>query len=233
MCMNLIRNGLLAAVLVGAGALPLEAQNQETNASPGSGAAPPNAAHPAPAISAAGEAGQGWAAPPAAPPAAASSVEVDNLLKLLQSGVSKDVIRAYIETSAAVPQLSAADIVRLKERGLPDDLTLALMKRRVQLLAQATQANASNAVPTNVTGSVSLDALIAALQRRQVSGGGLDPEGYDYFRYYYLTPRAIASANEQIFSSYRALPGYGPYGFGYRLPGAFGPYPLAPRFPGP
>jgi hypothetical protein len=91
----------------------------------------------------------------------------------------------------------------------------------------------SNSVPTKVTGTVSLDALIAALRSRQFNGGYLDPEGYDYFRHYYLTPRAIASANERIFSSYGALPGYAPHAFGYRSPGMFRPYPFAPRLSGP
>ena len=163
-------------------------------------------------------------------PTAPVSAGVEELLKMLQAGVSKDVIRAYIETSQAVPQLSASDIVKLKERGLPDDLTLALMKRKAELATEARQASASNSAPAKVTGTISLEALIAALQSRQFNGGSLDPEGYDYFRYYYLTPRAIASANEQIFSSYRALPDYGPYSFGYQTPWAFRSYTFRQGF---
>jgi hypothetical protein len=231
---SLVRKWLVAALLVGLNGLPAQAQNAGTGAPPAPESAPPGAAHPAPQAPAIGKPGQSQSSAPLAQGAASSPVGVEQLLKMLQAGVSKEVIRAYIDTAQAVPQLSAADIVTLKERGVPDDLTVALMKRKAELAAQARQTSASNAVPTKVAGAVSLDALVAALQSRQLNGGSLDPEGYDYFRYYYLTPRAIAAANEQVFSSYRALPGYPSYSYDYwSSPWAFRSQPFAPCLPGP
>ena len=149
------------------------------------------------------------------------------------AGVSKDVMQAYIETAPVVPHLSAADIVALKEHGMPDELTLALLKRGAELAAQAKPAAASPEAPARVTGTISLNELAAVLRSSQLNPGQLDPEGYDYFRYYYLFPRTIASANERILSSYPAFPAYGPCSSGYVSPLSWRPRSFAPQFQGP
>ncbi len=100
---------------------------------------------------------------------------------MLQAGISKDVLKAYIETAQVAPP-SAADLVTLKERGAPDELTLALVKRGAELTAQANQASASNATPARVSGTVGLNELLAAFRSGRLNSGYLDPEGYDYFR---------------------------------------------------
>jgi len=102
---------------------------------------------------------------------------------MLQAGVSKDVVKTYIETAQVASPLSAADIVMLKEHGVPDDVTVALIKRGAELAAQANQPGTGTPAPAKVTGTTSLDALVAALRRGQLNPGYLDPEGYDYFRY--------------------------------------------------
>jgi len=61
----------------------------------------------------------------------------------------------------------------------------------------------------------------------------LDPESYDYFQYYYLYPRTLASVNERIYSSYPWVAGYPGYAYGYGAPWGFGGRPLARQFPGP
>ena len=223
---------LVAAVLVGVQGWPALAQVQQPGASPA-----PNSAlsQPAPLAPAAASAVPADSPAPTAASAAPAqtSVGAEQLLKLLQAGVAKDVIRAYIQTATTVPPLSATDIVTLKEHGLPDDLTVALMKRQAELAAQADHARASNAAPARLSGTVSLDALVAALRTSKPSGGYLDPEGYDYFQYYYLNPRAIASANQRIFSSYPPSAFFPGYPIGYGSPWAFRPRPFGPTFPGP
>ncbi len=54
-----------------------------------------------------------------------------------------------------------------------------------------------------------------------LSYAAFDPEGYDYFRSYYLLPRTLASVNERL-SSYNA-----PFSYGYGPPLVF-----SPRFSG-
>jgi hypothetical protein len=162
------------------------------------------------------------ASEPEAKNSTANRTGIDEILKMFQAGVSKDVIRTYIETAQNLTLLSATDIVTLKERGLPDELTTAWMKRSAELSARASEAASSNAAPAKVTGNVSLEALAAAIRRGQANSGRLDPESYDYFQYYYLTPRSIASANERIYSAPPFAP-YTPYGPGYYSPWSFGP----------
>jgi hypothetical protein len=96
-----------------------------------------------------------------------------------------------------------------------------------ELSAQANQASGSNATPAKVTGTVSLNELLAAFRSGRFNSGNLDPEGYDYFRYYYLYPRTLASANERLYSSptFPACPTWSP---GYYSPWAFRPRPFAP-----
>ena len=178
------------------------------------------------------KAGQNEPAEPRATSPTQRPTGVDEILKMLQAGVSKEVMKTYIETAPVASPLSAADIVTLKEHGVPDDLTMALMKRGAELAAQASQAGASNAAPAKVSGTTSLEALVAALRSGQFNAGRLDPEGYDYFRYYYLYPRTLASANERLFSS-PSSPAFPGYSFGYYPPWGFRPRPFAPQFPGP
>jgi hypothetical protein len=110
---------------------------------------------------------------------------------------------------------------------VPDDVTVALIKRSAELTAQASQAGGTNTAPAKSSGTISLDALVAAIRRGQFSSGQLDPEGYDYFRYYYLYPRTLASANERLFSS-PGFPVYPPYSRGYYSPWGFRPGPFGP-----
>jgi hypothetical protein len=145
---------------------------------------------------------------------------------MLQAGVSKEVLKAYIETAQIAPP-NAADLVTLKERGAPDELTLALVKRGAELTAQANQASASNATPAKVSGTASLDELLAAFRSGRLNSGYLDPEGYDYFRYYYLYPRTLDSANQRLFSS-PTFPSYPAWSPGYYSPWAFHPRPFVP-----
>jgi hypothetical protein len=179
------------------------------------------------------QAGQSQNSEPRAKTPTQYQASVDEILKMVQAGVSKEVMKSYIETTPVAPHLSAADIVTLKEHGLPDELTVALMKRGAELAAQAKPAGANTEAPAKVSGTISLNELAAVLGSGQLNPGQLDPEGYDYFRYYYLFPRTLASANERLLSSYPAFPVYGPCSPGYASPWSSRPRSFAPQFPGP
>ncbi|MGO8926423.1 MAG: hypothetical protein ACLQU3_05975 [Limisphaerales bacterium] len=224
---NLAWEWLVAGLLVGLQALSAPAQNEQTGtASPSEPATAqmPNSASAKPGTV---TAGQNEPSEPGAKSPTSQPASIDQILKMFQAGVSKEVMKAFIETAQVASPLSAADIVTLKEHNLPDDLTVALIRRGAEFTAQANQAGASNALPAKVSGTISLDALIAAIRRGQFNSGHLDPEGYDYFRYYYLYPRTLASANERLFSSptFPIYPGYSP---GYYSPWGFRPAPFAP-----
>jgi hypothetical protein len=145
------------------------------------------------------------------------SVGIDEILKMEQAGISKEVIKTYIDNSPIPYNLSASDLIALKERGVTDDLTTALMKRGAVVRAQANQA----AVPGSAEPRASASGASLGPDRR----GHLDPEGYDYFWYYYLYPRTLASANQRFYSSGAPLDFY-PYSYGYYQPAPFRPLPF-------
>jgi hypothetical protein len=229
---NLACKWLMAVLLAGLWSLPAAAQNRPTGAPSAAESATPQLPSSASIKLATVKAAQNEPSEPVVKGPIHPVVGVSQLLKMLQAGVSKEVMKTYIETAQVASPPSAADIITLKEHGLADDLTEALIKRGAELTAQASQARASNAVPARASSAVSLDALVAALRGGQFSSGHLDPEGYDYFRYYYLYPRTIASANERLFSS-PPFSMYPPYSAGYYSPWGFRPGPFPPQFPGP
>ncbi len=131
---------------------------------------------------------------------------------MLQAGVSTDIIKAYIENSPVAYDLSAADLIALKQQAVPDALTMAMMKRGAALRMQAQQA-------------ATLAASRRADSRTNRRSYGLDPESYDYFQYYYLYPRTLAAANQRFYSTGTSSPGFAPYGNGFYGPPVFWPLP--------
>ena len=229
---NVLRKWLVAGVLVGLPGLSAPAQNGQTVTSTPSESATSQSTGGASMKPVVINTGRSETSDPGTRTVTQYPTGVDEILKMVDAGVSKDVMTTYIATAQVAPHLSAADLVTLKEHRVPDDLTVALMKRGTELAAQARQTGASNEVPAKVSGTISLNELVAMLRSGQSSPGHLDPEGYDYFRYYYLYPRTLASANERIFSSY-PYPLYPAYSPGYGSPWGFRPRAFAPQFPGP
>lgn len=228
---NLARKWLMAGLLAGLQASLASAQNGQTGTPSPSESSPPQIPNSASTKPANVRAVQNEPSDPSAKSPTHPLGAIDEILKMLEAGVSKEVMKTYIETARDASPLSAADIITLKEHSLPDDLTVALIKRRAELTAQANEAGASKAVPVRVSGTTSLDTLVAALRSGQFNAGRLDPEGYDYFRYYYLYPRTLASANERLFSS-PTSPAFPGYSFGYYPPWGFRMRSFAPQFPG-
>jgi hypothetical protein len=127
-------------------------------------------------------------------PVVAYSPGVEELLKLADKGVSKEVMKALVESSSSPYTPTAADIIALKERGVADEVVTAMFKRAPATTAPTAPPNLGVAVP--------------AVVRELSSGGQLDPESYDFWYYHYAYPRALSS-------SYRTLAPYQP-GYSYR-----------------
>jgi hypothetical protein len=145
-----------------------------------------------------------WVASAAAqetkPATDAASPGVAEILKMTDAGVNQDVIMAYIEASASAPQPTEKDVIAMKEHKVSDEVVKLLLKRGAT--ARTESIKAKN------------EAVMNVMESRRQATGGVDPESYDYFRTYYLQPRALASANQRLY------PYFGPYaGRGY----AFGP----------
>ncbi len=147
---------------------------------------------------------------------------VVQVLKLLDAGVSQPVIQAYIEQTPITQPLSAADILALKEKGIPDGLTVALLKR----------AAATPAMRTAPTPQLRANSVPPPQPNRRQGYAVMDPESYEFWWYHYAYPRALAAANERLFSSYRPFL-ESPNDYGYYPPFAFPPQPPMRRFSQP
>ena len=143
------------------------------------------------------------------------SPAVQAVLRMTEAGVSLEVIKTYVECSASVDPLTDADIIALKQHDVADGIVTALM----------TQGAKRRALEDQRKNELAARALAA----RDRHLGGLDPESYEYFQYYYLQPRASASAYQRL------SPYLGPRNYYY-----YGPSPnyrfrhrdyRGPRFP--
>ncbi len=138
-------------------------------------------------------------------PAPPLSLGMNEILKMVDAGVSSPVIKTYIECSAIPYQPTGADVIVLKQHHAADEIVTLLLKRGARVRTAIAQARK--------------DVLERALSARNAASGGLDPESYEYFQHYYLQPRALASAYERLAPYYNG----GPYPYGYP--------PLNPGFP--
>src|ERR1019366_3825598 len=136
---TLLPKWLVAGVLVAVQGLSAPAQDAQPDPAPPSAPTAPQVASNPPLKPAIVTTRQGDPSAPGAKSAMQQPAGVDEILKLLQAGVAKDVIKTYIETAQVASPLSAADLVTLKEHGVPDELTVALMKRGAELTAQVNQ----------------------------------------------------------------------------------------------
>jgi hypothetical protein len=204
---RMIATTLVAATLT----LIASAQDAQTNAP----------AAPDPASAKAGSKSAQTPGPKDQPAAPASKAQkqyspgVADILKLLQAGVSKDVIKAFVEHSSVVYQLTADDIVALKQQGVPDDLITTMVQRGMPAAGQGGPVLPRPPNPGASPAQVSTPSE------------GIDPEGYEFWWYHYAYPRALASANERLFSSY--APFYGYSGYAYSPYGFYPALPFQPR----
>jgi hypothetical protein len=163
------------------------------------------------------------ATPAAAADKAALSAGIEEILKMVDAGVSKEVIKAYVENSPIAYNPNAADLIALKERAVTDDITTVLVKRGAEVRAQASQASASAAVAQASTGAASPNAAAPAYADNNPGYATLDPESYDFWWYYYAYPRTLAYANQRVFSGYP--------GFSYSAPYYYSSYRSLPFRP--
>jgi len=91
------------------------------------------------------------AAPPAKPsgirktePSVRLSFGVDEVVKMYQGGVEADVILNYVENSSVPYHLSAEEIVRLHDLGVPSPIVTALIRHGAKVQQQAAAAYAQS-----------------------------------------------------------------------------------------
>jgi hypothetical protein len=120
---------------------------------------------------------------------------VEAILRMVRAGVSKDVVKTYIENSRPLV-VTPDEVIALKEQSVPDEITTALLKRGAA--AQASVASSGG-------GERDLQDRPAAPRVR------MDPESYEFWWYHYAYPRTLAFAYERLYPHYPVSPFLSPW----------------------
>jgi hypothetical protein len=89
-----------------------------------------------------------WATNAVAESAVTFSAGVGDVLRMVDAKVDPQVIRTFVENSTVAYNLSAAEIIALKTRGVPDDLVASMIARGAQLRAKGATSNPSSTTTT-------------------------------------------------------------------------------------
>lgn len=138
---------------------------------------------------------------------------IHEIIRLAEAGVSAQIIKAFIERSSVAYEPTATELITLKQRGVPDEVTAALLKRGAELkpTRQSTHSTQKNVVAP-------------AIVRDLSTSGRLDPESYEFWLYHYAYPRALSQSYRTLATPYYNYPrqGYGVSRHGtYRFPDAY------------
>ncbi|HYG35018.1 MAG TPA: hypothetical protein VEC99_09555, partial [Clostridia bacterium] len=136
-------------------------------------------------------------------------------------------IAAYVEQASISQPLSVRDVVVMKEQEVPVDIIVAVLKRAKQSGNQVKPGEMKSGAEAHEPSEFALDEGVSIPPQvdRRTSNNSMDPESYEFWWYHYAYPRALAAANERVFSSYRP---FLEYQFGYNdfyPPLVFGPQP--------
>jgi len=86
-------------------------------------------------------------AAPADPAFSPTPTLVENIIKLWKANLSEDFLKKYISSSDIAKDLSAEDIVKLRNAGLPESLISAVSERKAVVTVGGIPATAPGAVP--------------------------------------------------------------------------------------
>jgi hypothetical protein len=138
---------------------------------------------------------------------------VIEVLRMAEEEVTTPVLKTYVECSPMAYQLSESDVIALKQARVADEVVTVLLRRgaaiRAALYSARKEAAARAATPAPAP-------------------SGLDPESYEYFQFYHLQSRTLATVSQNFAPGYGFGYGYGPafaYGYPYGRHPGYGPRP--------
>jgi curli biogenesis system outer membrane secretion channel CsgG len=107
-------------------------------------------------------------ASPAASAAATPSTQVDDVIRLFKDGLSEDVIIASLRKNAEPADLSPADLVKLKEAGVPEAIMVVMMDPKGAASPSPAAPHAATTVAGAAANPVGVAAIPDALKKRVV-----------------------------------------------------------------
>jgi hypothetical protein len=145
------------------------------------------------------------------------------VVRLVKAGVKPEIVKAFVQNSSIAYQPSAAEIIDLRDQGVPSDVLTAVLERGAQLRAQqmpgANMAPPPGAMPMTTPYPTSPEYGAYAPE----SYPGYDQSqsypysSYPYSYYYpdYYTPYSYASYPYYYWWGYPWWGWYWPYYYGY------------------
>lgn len=137
--------------------------------------------------------------------------ELAEVVRLVDSGIGEEVVRAYVSTASHAYDLSLEEIVYLRDLGISDGILAAMMRRGGELRAEAAQLATQQADMDSAVERITA-AMVAASQVAPEAGEeGMPTEGPAPVAM--MEAPADAPAEVQQFYSHLA-----PYGSWYQVP---------------
>ena len=109
---------------------------------------------------------------------------IEEVVKMVEAGVSEEIVRGFVNSSGIAYAPTGADIIAMKERGVPDEVTVTMLSRGAKLRERTGSSRNSIAAP--------------AIVRSLATDGRLDPESYEFFWYHHAYPRALSASYEKL-----------------------------------
>ena len=149
------------------------------------------------------------------------SFGLDDVVKMVQSGVTTDVILTYVENSTVAYYTTAEDIVQLHELGVPSQITAAMIRHGGKLRAE--QAKAAKAVAVAPAATYT-SASSQAVQPASVTYNYSYPAYPYYPAYSYAYPAYSYYTYPSFYFSYSSpfyFRNYYPYRYNHFFPHQF------------
>lgn len=110
---------------------------------------------------------------------------IAEVLKMAEAGIAADVMKSYVEGSSTKYAITAGDVILMKEKGVPDEVTAAVLKRvnddRKKIATMKRQP-----------------PVMPRIVQQLSTPGRLDPESYEFFLMHHLYPRTLSSSYSRL-----------------------------------
>lgn len=122
-------------------------------------------------------------APPKKKPTVSPGIA--EILKMAEAGIAADVMKSFVEGSSVKYSITANDVIVMKERGVADEVTAAVLQRVNEERKKTASIKRQPPVMPRIVQQFS-------------TPGRLDPESYEFFLMHHLYPRTLSSSYSRL-----------------------------------